>query len=242
MNLRFIGTAALLAAMVLPASAITLPRKANVFGNSPDGKCTIEVDVDGAADVEIRGDMGQLRTISGQTAVWRRFECNGVPPSNPADFRFTGVDGRGSQTLVSDPRQNGGRTVVRIEDRQGGREGYTFDIEWRASRGGEWRQGPGPGGPIGRGPDYGPGPERRGGPRRAIRACQTSVIEKLQSDGFSYVTFLNTDPDNNPGRADWVNGTAEAKRGMRTNRFSFSCSVDMNNGSVRSVDVRRGGR
>lgn len=245
MKIQVVCSAALLAALVIPASAVSLPRRANVYGNAVDGKCTIEVDVDGTAEVEIRGDQAQLRTLSGQTAVWRRFDCNGTPPVNPGDFRFSGVDGRGSQTLVSDPRQNGGRAVVRIDDPKGGREGYTFDIEWRGSAGGPgW--GPAPQG--GRGPVRGPGigHERFGdrggpdGPRQAIRACQTSVIDKLQRDGFSYVTFLTTDPDNNPGRNDWLNGTAEAKRGNRTNRFSFSCSVDFRSGEVRSVDVRRG--
>jgi hypothetical protein len=51
-------------------------------------------------------------------------------PTRPYDFRFRGVDGRGRQDLVRDPG-NGGVAVVRIEDRKGGREGYTFDIMWR---------------------------------------------------------------------------------------------------------------
>jgi hypothetical protein len=46
-----------------------------------------------------------------------------------ADFRFKGIDGRGSQTLVRDP-QSGGAAVVRIEDPQSGSEGYTFDLIW----------------------------------------------------------------------------------------------------------------
>jgi hypothetical protein len=98
-------------------------------GGGDRGKCTLEVVVDGVAEVEIRGDTANLRTLSGQPAQWRRFECNGPIPNNPGDFRFSGVDGRGRQTLVRDPR-NGGVAVVRIEDPQGGSEGYTFDIEW----------------------------------------------------------------------------------------------------------------
>jgi hypothetical protein len=50
-------------------------------------------------------------------------------PVNPGEFRFAGVDGRGSQQLVHDPR-NGGSAVVRIEDRDTGSEGYTFGIFW----------------------------------------------------------------------------------------------------------------
>jgi len=51
-------------------------------------------------------------------------------PTRPSEFRFTGVDGRGRQDLVQDPR-NGGVAVIRIEDPKSGREGYTFDLEWR---------------------------------------------------------------------------------------------------------------
>src|SRR5438552_926605 len=96
-------------------------------GGAPDrGKCTIEVVVDGAAEVEVRGDQASLRNLAGNPPQWRRFECTGPLPSNPGEFRFAGVDGRGRQELVRDPR-NGGVAVVRIEDREGGSEGYTFD-------------------------------------------------------------------------------------------------------------------
>ena len=54
-------------------------------GGSPDrGKCTVEVVVDGAAEVAIRGDQATLRNLSGQPAQWRRFECTGPLPNNPA--------------------------------------------------------------------------------------------------------------------------------------------------------------
>lgn len=106
--------------------------RANITGGGGDGgKCTVEVNVDGVAIVEISGDQGRLITVSGQPAEWRRMQCTGPLPRNPGDFRFSGVDGRGRQTLVSDPRNNRGVAAVRIEDPQSGREGYTFDIEWR---------------------------------------------------------------------------------------------------------------
>jgi hypothetical protein len=94
-----------------------------------DGKCTIEVVVDNAADVEINGRNAMIRTLSGAPASFRRFECNQEMPQRPANFRFTGVDGRGSQTLIASPT-NGGPAVVRIQDPRSGSEGYTFDIEW----------------------------------------------------------------------------------------------------------------
>ena len=108
------------------------PRNANVNGpNGDQGKCTIEVTVDGAAEIEIRGTSGMLRNISGQPAQWRRFVCTSAMPANPANFAFKGIDGRGRQTLVRDPR-NGGVAVISIEDRDNGSEGYTFDLLWDA--------------------------------------------------------------------------------------------------------------
>src|SRR5579872_1439113 len=127
-------TFAVLAVLSVPAGAQTVSRRATFQGGeSPnEGKCTIEVVVDTAAEVEVRGDTAVLRTVSGQPAQWRRFECTGRMPDNPANFRFKGIDGRGRQDLVRDPR-NGGAAVVRIEDRDGGSEGYTFDLIWTGS-------------------------------------------------------------------------------------------------------------
>src|ERR1700726_2020104 len=98
-------------------------------GGTDRGKCTLEVVVDDVAQVEIRGTTATLRTLTGQPAQWRRFECTGAMPVNPANFHFSGVDGRGRQELTRDPR-NGGVAVVQIEDKDGGTEGYTFDINW----------------------------------------------------------------------------------------------------------------
>jgi hypothetical protein len=123
-------------------------------GQADHGKCTIEVVVDGSAQVEVRGNSATLRTISGQPAQWRRFECNAPMPPNPGNFRFSGVDGRGRQQLVRDPRQ-GGVAVVQIDDPEGGAEGYTFDLMWDAGNFG--------------GPGYSPGyqqDDRRGGDQR----------------------------------------------------------------------------
>ena len=105
--------------------------RANITGGGGEsGKCTIEVRVDQVAMVEIAGDEGRLITEQGQPSEWRRMVCTAPLPRNVADFRFRGVDGRGRQELVSDPRSNRGVAVIRIEDPKGGSEGYTFDIEW----------------------------------------------------------------------------------------------------------------
>lgn len=138
-----------LAALFIPAAeGQSSPSiQANIRGGGGDGKCTFEVVVDGAAEVQIRGDQGVLRTISGELARWVRLDCNQPLPPNPSDFRFQGIDGRGRQDLVRDPRNNRGTAVVRIEDPKGGSEGYTGDIMWRGGNGGgNWGPGPGGGG------------------------------------------------------------------------------------------------
>jgi len=129
-SLVYGGVVAFLMAAQFPALAQSQRIHANITGGGGEGKCTFEVEVDGAAEVEIHGDQGDLRTTSGSPARWRRLECNQALPNNPSAFRFQGVDGRGGQQLVRDPNSTGGVAVIRIEDPQGGSEGYTGDITW----------------------------------------------------------------------------------------------------------------
>src|SRR5215475_583588 len=147
----------ILVAAILPAGAVSQTRRADITGGGGNGKCTIEVEVDGSATVEIEGGVGYLRTTGGQPATWRRFQCNQVMPPRPVNFRFRGIDGRGSQQLVSAPGYRGSRAVIRIDDPRGGREGYSFDIEWQGSGDNSGGGGPNPGGPGG------PGGGRPGG-------------------------------------------------------------------------------
>jgi hypothetical protein len=216
-----------------PLSAQQFQRRATmVGGGGPDrGKCTIEVVVDGVAEVEVRGDQGTIRNLAGQPAQWRRFECSAPLPRNPAEFRFAGVDGRGSQQLVRDPR-NGGAAVVRIEDPKGGAEGYTFDLFW----GGGYNSAP----PIDLRPPN--RPSRRFTTEQAVSVCQDSVRNQA-GDRFRgrRVEFLNTRLDDNPGRNDWVVGMIDVFRGrdFSEGRFRFSCSVNFDNGQVRSAEIEQ---
>ena len=225
---------ALLVLLIQTANAGGVTRRAEIVGGGGwNGRCTIEAIVDGAAEIEINGDMGSLRTLSGQSAVWRRFHCTAPMPRSPMDFRFTGTNGRGNVQLLRDPRNNAGTAVIRLNDPQGGRERYSFEFQWRGAGGGGWQPGP-PNFPPGRGPGPGGFPMAR-----AIQICQDSVTSRLNRDGYRYVAFERTIPDNSPGRNDWVIGMVSGRRGFETTRFSFSCSVDFSSGRVRSVDVVR---
>ncbi|HTW67595.1 MAG TPA: hypothetical protein VME17_23425 [Bryobacteraceae bacterium] len=228
----FVGVVVL--SVFLPAAhANPVSRRAIITGSGGNGRCTVEVSVDHSAEVEISGDAGWLTTVAGQPAQWRRFQCNAPLPNNPHDFRFMKTNGRGTVRLVQDPRSTGGRALIRINDPQGGRANYTFDLQWGRLGGGGWN--PGPPNPV---PGHGPGPG--GFPvARAIRICQDAVTNRLNRDGYSYVTFERTIPNDQPGRHDWIDGRVTGRRGFETTRFAFSCSVDFGSGRVRSVDVRR---
>ena len=217
------------AVLVAPMCAQNAERRATFTGGGGNdaGKCTIEVYVDGSADVEIRGDRGVLRTLSGQPAQWRRFECSGPMPENPGDFRFSGVDGRGKQELVQDPSRGRGAAVVRIQDSSGGAEGYTFDLVWR---GAGFVSSP-TGQPLG-------GRDRGGSPTDATRACQDAVRERAdQQYGLRSIDFRDLNADDNQGRNDRIVGSFDVRRDNYRDAYRFSCSVDLANGRVHSVEI-----
>jgi hypothetical protein len=239
---HFVIAFAALAVMGAPLSAQTYQRRAVLTGggNTKQGKCTIEVVVDGAADVEIRGDTATLRNLSGQPPQWRRFECTASMPANPVDLRFAGVDGRGRQSLIRDQR-NDGVTVVRIEDSGGGAEGYTFDLIWSGGSG------------------YNNDPNRSGRNRRdrdvtqqlsserAVRLCQEAIRQQAaQRFNSPDIFFRPMRTDDNPGRRDWITGTFDVRSGRndKGQAYQFSCGVDFANGQIRSAQIEptRNGR
>jgi hypothetical protein len=171
--------------------------RARITGDRGDrGKCTLEVVVDTAADVEFTGDTGRLITVAGNPANWVRIDCSEPMPRDPQEFRFRGIDGRGDVRLIRDPRSNRGIAVVHIEDRKGGREGYTFDLEWRggSNYGGGGFPGRGRGGYDGGRGGYDGG--RGGGRDGYIVACQSdrgrrSFCRADTSRGVRLVRELN---------------------------------------------------
>ena len=244
-----------LASLALQAQSFTQRAIITGGGSRDEGKCTIEVVVDDAAQVEVRGDTAVLRTLRGHPAEWRRFQCNTPMPLNPAGLRFEGRDGRGLQQLVRDNR-NSGATVVYIEDRDSGREGYTFDLIWGNGgygdpRSGGYQNGPAYSGAPGysNGPQYNNGPypsgpydnHRNGGfePRDAIRACQDAVRDRARDRfGFRSVSFddVRLEPGRNRDHG-WVVGSFEARHGWERERFTFRCGVDFDDRRIGNIDI-----
>ncbi len=226
MNNQIWRTAGLLILLIPSLHAAPDSRQATLTGGGGrDGRCSVEVTVDGAAEVSMFADRAELTTLSGQPAVWRRFECTSPMPRAAGDYRLGRANGRGSIRLLEDLGHNRGRMVVRIEDPQGGRGHYIFDVHWYGGGGPGWMPGP----PL---PPQGPPMGR------AIQACQDSVTTQLNRNGYPYVSFISTAPENNPGRQVWLTGSVTGSRRFGSAVFSFSCSVDVSSGRVRSVDVR----
>ena len=248
------------AAMLLPtaclAQRMAQSMNASITGGSGDGKCTIEASVDETAEVVISGTRANIRTLSGQTATLRRFQCNQPMPRNPANFRFRGIDGRGRQNLLGDPNGNGGRVIVRLDDPQNGREGYTFDLEWSGTSNSGYV--PNDQYPDGYYPDdrnsggYNPYP---GGVYRnekgkwkdkgnwdsseAVQACQAEVLGRMERDGYRNPRIESGRVDDGKGKNDLVVGTAVGRRGFSGlgsgSRVNYECNVNLANGRLRNV-------
>jgi hypothetical protein len=253
--MRFIKWAALAAAILaLQAQVPDQIRQATISGSGgTSGKCTIEVRVDIAAEVDVYGNSGRLRTIAGQPATWNRMECTGALPYNMSDFRFKGIDGRGQVKLVQDPRNNNGMAVVRIDDPRSGAEGYTFDIEWSGASGGSPTGGfqtgvydPSTGQTTNRRPGgYFPGrrSSRAISAENAIELCRTELRTRAERDyNLRTIDITAAGIDTNAGRGDWVTGTF-SDRGTgyfrRSGGYRFNCAVDYNSGQVRTMEILR---
>lgn len=227
MHIRFLPAFITCVAIAGPLGAQSVRSAVITGGGGPDhGSCTVQVVVDGAADVEIHGDTASLRDLSGRSPQFRGFECTGVMPANPADIRVTRVEGRGQQELIRDPR-NGGVAVIRIQDPEPGPDVYTFNLSW-SGYGGRGYGGRGYGA---RG--YGISNDQ------AVQVCQDSVRQQAMDRYYARaVDFNRTSLDDNSGGIDRVSGTIMVHRGFRQQEpYRFSCSVDDNTGQVRFARI-----
>ena len=220
----FYATGAILLALAQSSNAADTSRQATIIGGHGNGKCVVQVIVDGSAEVEIWGASADLRTISGQQAEWRGFQCTAAMPQVPVDLRLVTLSGRGNIYMLRDPRGNAGSAIVRIDDRAGGRANYAFELQWGRMGG----PAPPPGHPS---PGF--------NITRGVQACRDAVTARMNHLGFPVVSFGTVTPGNNPGPHDWVTGTVTGRRPLGSTFFSFSCSVDFSSGRVRSVDVQR---
>jgi hypothetical protein len=189
------------------------------------GKCTAEVEVDDVAEVAISGGAGRIRNLAGRGARWIRLDCNSPMPRNMADFRFRGIDGRGRQTLVQDPRSGRGVAIVRIDDPKGGSERYTFDLEWRFGGGGSWDRG---------NPGYVDGWDRGWGNEIVYRGHGRGGFARAGGQRYE-IYSVDVRVNRNSGQVTVIMDT-----NMGRDALSFTGRIQRISGSVIYADVRAG--
>ncbi len=249
----------LLAAAMLTAHAQAPEEVRRADIAVPDsGKCTIEVTVNISAEVELYGDTGRLRTIAGPAASWKRLKCTSPMPLKMAEFRLSGVDGRGSVKLVQDPRINNSTAVVRIDDPKGGEGVYSFDLEWRGGSGsvaaggletGVLSQSTAATSPAAsaqtestRGVFYSGGESaQRISAENAIDLCRAELRTRAQRDyGLRNIDITSAAADTSQERRDWITGTfTDGSRRYSRSAYRFDCDVDYTSGQVRGVEIAR---
>lgn len=206
--------------MAATLEAQTYRRQAALLGGGGDrGRCTVEMVVDGAAEIAIRADDATVTNLKGQEPELRRFECTSPIPGNAVEFRFAPVSGRGRQELIR-PAAEGQPAVVHIEDPPSGSGVYVFELSWRF-------EGPPP---MGR--------RHRFTTDEAIDICRKEVrrqvMERFHTED---IEFRDIRIDDAPGRNEWVVGNVEIRRERRGEPMRFSCSVNFETGEVRSAQV-----
>jgi hypothetical protein len=208
-----------LAAFLVNAQT-THRRAVLAYASDPaEGHCTVSVLVDGAADIEIRGDDATMRNVTGYTPRWQRFDCTGPMPVAAADLSLRAIEGNGQITLSRDPYRPG-LSTVRVTNLEGGDRLFTFELSWSPSR-----------------PAYSSGEaDRSVVDDDAIQSCRTAVENRIRNDGYRYVRFGSVAMDDR-GISDRVTGTASASDSYRTAVFDFNCHVSTTDGQVRTVGL-----
>jgi len=184
------------------------------------GQCDIRLQIDQDAEVRVRGDWVSVRTISGRDARDDGSACN-QPLPGPwlREFNFEVRNKRGEIALLSPPSErNAYAAVVRIRDSASGSGHYHFRLSWARNA-------------------YSPGPSDFG-VREATEVCREAVTRRIaDSHDYSDVDIRHMQVDDRPGRAIYVSGVANARRHRQATSLTFVCSVDVDSGRVRSVDV-----
>lgn len=118
--------------LFLTAQAQWFPNQnQNQYPNSGVSRFRWEGVVDGTSNVYVKGRRVNVETYSGLPVQRQRFEFTDALPRAATNVQLVAFDGRGRIRLVEAPRSNNDYTaVVRIDDRSGGRDFYSFELRW----------------------------------------------------------------------------------------------------------------
>ncbi|HQR31390.1 MAG TPA: hypothetical protein PLK30_01550 [Blastocatellia bacterium] len=118
-------------------------QNANQYPNSGVSRFRWEGVVDGTSTVRIRGRRVDVETYSGLPVQRQKYDFTDALPRTALNVQLVVMDGRGRVRLVESPRANNDFTaIVRIDDRSGGRDFYSFELRWNdrdyRDNGGGW--------------------------------------------------------------------------------------------------------
>ena len=118
--------------LILTAQAQWWPNpNPNQYPNSGISRFRWEGVVDGTSTVRIRGRRVDVETYSGLPVQRQRYEFSDALPRTNMNVQLVVFDGRDRVRLIQSPRANNDFTaVVRIDDRSGGRDFYSFELRW----------------------------------------------------------------------------------------------------------------
>jgi hypothetical protein len=239
-NNGLILTFAALAALALPVSAQTYERRAtHIHTSNPyEGRCTISVVVNGAAEIDINGDNANLREVSGRTPYWQSFACTEPLPYSAAGLSIRAIRGNGRVTLTQDS-SNGGVAVLRLTNYESGDQPYTLDVFWNTGTSNT----PPSSAYNSSSSSYTSSrsyvssePDRVAQQDNAMNSCRAAVETRLGNEGYAS-TQVNSISLDDRGAQDFVTGTATADDRYSSNPYSFFCRVSVPDGRVLGLDV-----
>jgi hypothetical protein len=195
-----------------------------------DGRCRVRVRIDDEADVELRGDMIRIHVIKGGPGKDEGTECNAPLPTsgNITNFRFRGIDGRGTPRLVQEPSaRNSYVAAVNVQDPRSGSEGFTFDLTWN------W-DGQGGGGESGGG--FFPGSGGQTDQQVVERACLMELRNVIgREQKMSVQNLTNTSMRMGGGGRSVLSGTANLLRNQQRETATFQCTFYLRDNRVENV-------
>ena len=129
--------------LLVPAQAQWLPNQnANQYPNSGVSRFRWEGVVDGTSTVTIKGRRVNVETFSGLPVQRQKYDFTDALPRAAMNVQLVVLDGRDRVRLIESPRPNNDfAAVVRIDDRSGGRDFYSFELHWTLTDNFEWAKG-----------------------------------------------------------------------------------------------------
>ncbi|MBS1788284.1 MAG: hypothetical protein JST85_11205 [Acidobacteria bacterium] len=118
-------------------------QNANQYPNSGVSRFRWEGVVDGTSTITIKSRRVNVETHSGLPVQRQKYEFTDALPRVAMNIQLVVLDGRDRVRLIESPRPNNDfAAVIRIDDRSGGRDFYSFELRWNdrdyRDNGGGW--------------------------------------------------------------------------------------------------------